>query len=181
MITWLQYANSTSCSRRKNQTVAAAGEYIPGLDTRLSRAGYRTTSHVVRRTWTGAVLDHSFVRHRPQAVAANGEMSETSAVKSSVPRGSVLGPILFLLYRADAARIVETHGISFDDDSELYLHSKADEIALTLPRVVSCIDAIDRSLSSNRIKLNTYKKNPSLSYLVRGCSSSRSNMIVDIS
>ena len=40
-------------------------------------------------------------------------------------------------------------------DWELYLHSKAAEIAL--PRVVSCIDAIDRWMSSNRLKLNAEK------------------------
>ena len=74
-----------------------------------------------------------------------------------VPRGSDLGSFLFLLYTADMARIVEIHAInfqSFADDSELYLHSKVAETLLTLPRVVSCSDVIDRWMSSNRLKLN---------------------------
>ena len=36
----------------------------------------------------------------------------------------------------------------YADDSQLYLLAKADKIALTLPRVASCIDAIDRWMSS---------------------------------
>ena len=75
-------------------------------------------------------------------------------------QGSVLGPILFLLYTVNVALIVEMHGINFHsyaDDSKLYLHAKADEIAVTLPCVASCIDAIDRWMSSNRLKLNSDK------------------------
>ena len=63
-------------------------------------------------------------------------MSETSSVTSGVSQDSVLGSIIFLLYMADVPRVVEMHGIeirSYADDSELYLHSKANEIALTLP------------------------------------------------
>ena len=102
----------------------------------------------------------SFVRRRKQTVAVNGKMSETSLVTCSVPWGSALGPILFLLYTADMARIVKMHGMNFHsyaDDSELYLHTKADDIALTLPRAVSCIDAIDGWMSLNHLKLNSDK------------------------
>ena len=55
------------------------------------------------------------------------------------------------------SQVSEMHGINFHsyiDDFELYLHSKADEIALTFPRVASCIDTIHRWLSTNRLKLN---------------------------
>ena len=43
----------------------------------------------------------SFVRQRTQAVVVNDKMSETSLVTCGVPQGSVLGPILFLLYTPD--------------------------------------------------------------------------------
>ena len=89
----------------------------------------------------GAALSwiSSFVRHRTQTIAVNGKMSDTSLVTCGVLQASVLGPILFMLYTVDVAHIVEMHGINFHsyaDDSELYLLAKADEIALTLPRVI---------------------------------------------
>ena len=102
----------------------------------------------------------SSVRQRTQIVAVNSERSETSLVICGIPQGSVLGPILFLLYAADVQCIIEIHGINFHlyaDDSELYLYAKADEIAWTPTRVTSCIDAIDRWMSSNRLKLNSDK------------------------
>ena len=101
-----------------------------------------------------------FVRQRTQTVAINGKMSETSLVTCAFPQGSVVGPILFLLYTADVARIAEMHGISchsYFDNSELYLHAKANGIAVTLARIASCIDAMDRWMSSNRLKINADK------------------------
>ena len=43
----------------------------------------------------------------------------------SVPQGSVLGPLLFIVYTADLADIVEKQGVSlhaFIDDTQVYLH-----------------------------------------------------------
>ena len=55
----------------------------------------------------------SFLRDRTRTVVINSQRSETSLVTSGVPQGSVLGPILFLLYTADIGLIAEKHGINF--------------------------------------------------------------------
>ena len=79
-------------------------------------------------------------------------------VTSGVLQGSVLGPIL--LYTADIGLIAEKHGInchSYADDSELNVHCKVHDAAVTCTRVVSCIRDIDNWMASNRLKLNPDK------------------------
>ena len=110
----------------------------------------------------GAALSwfSSFLRDRTQTVVINSQRSKTSSVTSGVPEGSILGPILFLLYTADIGLIAEKHGINFcsyADNSKLYVHCKAHDAAVTCTRDVSCIRDIDNWMASNRLKLNLDK------------------------
>jgi len=99
----------------------------------------------------------SFVTGRTQTVHVGGQYSTYSAVQHGVPQGSVLGPILFLLYTADVLVIAARQGVSvhsYADDTQMYLHTPADNCEATFARLVSCIDDIGLWMSSNRLKLN---------------------------
>ena len=99
----------------------------------------------------------SFIRKRTQMVNYNGQTSTSSDVECGVPQGSVLGPILFLLYTTDVPNIVQQHELSshtYADDTQLYAHCKAQSCQKTAVKVIECIKDIDRWMSSNRLKLN---------------------------
>jgi len=60
-------------------------------------------------------------------------------VMCSVPQGSVLGPLFFILYMADRA---VKYGVSlhaYADDTQLYLHFRRDEIASSADQLERCV------------------------------------------
>ena len=61
----------------------------------------------------------SFLTDRHQRVIVNGFLSDPVQVKSGVPQGSVLGPLLFLVLISDIDRNVSSHTSSFADDTRL--------------------------------------------------------------
>ena len=66
-------------------------------------------------TWLTA-----FLSGRSQQVALNGVLSSPVEVTSGVPQGSVLGPILFLVYINDIAAGIQSNLRLFADDCILY-------------------------------------------------------------
>ena len=60
-----------------------------------------------------------FLSNRRQRVHVDGVYSEWAHVKSGVPQGSVLGPILFVLYINDMPKVVENICKLFADDAKL--------------------------------------------------------------
>jgi len=65
----------------------------------------------------------SFLTGRTQAVVFRGTTSAYSTVTHGVPQGSVLGPLLFLLYTIDVTAITDRHNVSvhsYADNAQLY-------------------------------------------------------------
>ena len=108
---------------------------------------------------TGAALNwiRSFLSERTQAVTFFGERSSTRKLACGVPQGSVLGPLLFILYTADVIRIASSMGVRvhcYADDTQLYISGSERDAASTMSKITDCIDAISLWMSSNRLKLN---------------------------
>lgn len=69
----------------------------------------------------------SFLTHRLQGVVVNGTYSDWLSVRSGVPQGSVLGPLLFLLYIDDLHSIVKHSKLKlYADDVALYREIKSE-------------------------------------------------------
>jgi len=55
-----------------------------------------------------------------QRVVLNGEASEWPEVTSGVPQGSIIGPLLFVLYVNDIAEAIQCDLEVFADDTKIY-------------------------------------------------------------
>ena len=109
---------------------------------------------------SGGVLSwlSSFLDGRTQRVHLLDSTSSVESVRSGVPQGSILGPLLFLLYTADIPLIASDFGLNvhcYADDGQLYISSKAGAARSSIELVTACINQLDRWMSSNRLKLNS--------------------------
>ena len=82
----------------------------PALLSKLSSYGIQ--SH--RRSWLA-----DFLSCRSQRVALNGVLSSPLPVQAGVPQGSVLDPVLFLVFINDLSDSLENPLYHFADDSTL--------------------------------------------------------------
>ena len=62
----------------------------------------------------------SFLFGRFQRVVLNGSVSQWTGVTSGVPQGSVLGPLLFVLYINDIAEAIQSELGLFADDTKIF-------------------------------------------------------------
>ena len=62
----------------------------------------------------------NFLSDRTQAVVINNQSSSTKNVTSGIPQGSVLGPILFLMYINDISENIDSFIKIFADDTKIF-------------------------------------------------------------
>jgi hypothetical protein len=95
-----------------------------------------------------------------QFVRCGASKSAIKCVIFGVPQGSVLGPILFLLYTADLLRLIEQHGLHphlYADDTQIYGACAPSATHQLLQRISACADDVAQWMRSNRLQLNTAK------------------------
>ena len=69
-----------------------------------------------------------------QRVLLDGELSDHVPVSSGVPQGTVLGPLMFLIYINDITGDISSQLRLFADDCLLYLPIKSEQDSILLQR-----------------------------------------------
>ena len=110
---------------------------------KLDRLGFRGKFHLLLK---------DYLSKRYQYVETNGKQSKMLEIKCAVPQGSILGPLLFLLYINDFLRTSEV--ALFADDTTILNSSKNSNSA---EQFCDDVNRIDDWCASNKLTVHPSK------------------------
>ena len=84
----------------------------------------------------------SYLSNRKQRVALNGFYSDYAEIESGVPQGSVLGPLLFLVYINDLTENIRSQMRLFADDSSIFTSVK--DVLETHQQLVEDLETVSK-------------------------------------
>ncbi len=93
----------------------------------------------------------------------NGQVSQSVPLTTGVPQGSVLGPLLFLVYILPLKTVIEKSHIQrhgYADDTQLYSClslKKPHESAAQIANMEQCLSNVRQWMKINKLKLNDTK------------------------
>ena len=90
----------------------------------------------------------------------NHSRSQTATLSCGVPQGSVLGPLLFVLYTKDVTSIIKRHGLDnhcYAGDMQLHFSCKPEDVITLATAFTACTDELTAWIRSNKLKLNCDK------------------------
>ena len=139
-----------------------SGNYAIGIFCDLSKA-FDTLNHEILLD----KLDHygirgtalmwfdSYLSNRSQYVELNGCKSARLPLKTGVPQGSILGPLLFLLYINDLPSASNLKCVTFADDTNLLIKGK--NLEKMAAELNGELENISDYFKANQLKLNPKK------------------------
>ena len=114
---------------------------------------------------TGSVQEWfaSYLSSSTQFVQIECSRSSLRELNCGVPQGSVLGPLLYVLYTSPVADIIKRHNLTYHlsaDDTQLYVSFKLgsdDFLSSAKSSIELCVQEINNWMILNGLKLNEEK------------------------
>ena len=114
---------------------------------------------------TGAAKEWlvSYLSSRTQVVAVGDARSKPMPLTTGVPQGSVLGPLLFLVYVLPLGTVIDRHHVNrhgYADDSQLYLRFSLKHVSAlyeAIDTLQCCAEDAHRWMTVNKLKVNDSK------------------------
>jgi hypothetical protein len=101
---------------------------------------------------------HSYLSDRKQHVCVNNCISSTRTVLCGVPQGSILGPLLFIIYINDLTNVSSLiEVVMFADDTNLFIKEKSIEKLTETANLE--LSKISKWFKLNKLSLNIKKTN----------------------
>ena len=117
----------------------------------------------------------SYIKDRLQSVIIGNDISSPIELMTGIPQGSVLGPLLFLIYMVPIQQIFKKHGIeyhSYADNTQLFVKfpiSNPAGLSAKLCQLECFISDFKKWLSCNKLRLNDSKTEFMVLYPKRLC------------
>ena len=111
---------------------------------------------------SGTVLNwiKSYLTDRSHSVSVLNSASRIIQDGCGVPHGSVIGPLLFILYTAPIHHIIKSHGLEdmmYADDVQIYLSFDPCDRDTAISRINACVSNIRSWSPRNMLALNESK------------------------
>ena len=102
----------------------------------------------------------SYLSDRYQSTSVNNSSLSPSQLMYGVPQGSVLGPILFILYTTPVSDVIANYSVNhqlFADDAQLQKPAPLSEVTNLTKELEACTDGIKTWMTENQLKPNDDK------------------------
>ena len=102
-------------------------------------------------------LIRSYLTERTQYTFVDSSKSDIRYIECGVPQGSVLGPLLFLIYVNDFVNCTDAKMRLFADDTNVFISDK--DPAVAKQQAEECLQKLNSWLSANKLLLSEQKTN----------------------